>query len=254
MSRITPYRPYVEPLRDVAREAGQAIMRYYRHGAEIMIKEDHSPVTTADLAANDVIVNHLMRLSPQIPIISEESDPIEITTSRYWLVDPLDGTKSFIKKTGQFTVNIALIDHGVPCGGIIYAPCDDASYFTGQDGYAYKQVGQSLPYQIKTRAIPKEGAVVIASQTHRSKETDSYINTLPQVTGCITASSSIKFCLLAEAKADIYPRFGPTMAWDTAAGHAILQAAGGVVKKTDGSLFTYHSDQLPNPHFIAYGR
>ena len=171
----------------------------------------------------------------------------------FWLIDPLDGTKSYIKRKGDFTVNIAMIQNDKPVGGVIYAPLSKTSYFTAEDGLAYKQVDNGEVVRISVKEPSEEGLVVVASLSHRNEETDSYINSLGKVKEIVPASSSLKFCLVAEGVADIYPRLGPTMEWDTGAGHAILNAAGGRVEMVDGSDFVYRKKDkgLLNPNFVA---
>lgn len=247
-----PYTPYADQLIHIARRAGEIIMEYYKQPLDVQHKDDASPVTAADLAANRYIVQELTTLTPHIPIISEENTATDneavLGNRLFWLVDPLDGTKSFIKRTGEFTVNIALIEEGKPVGGVVYVPVQDNCYATGVDGKAYKNEHE----MIHVRTPPTEGLIVIASHSHRSPETDAYIATL-KVASLLSASSSLKFCLVAEGKADVYPRFGRTMEWDTAAGHAVLLAAGGRVDQLDGTALSYGKSSLDNPHFIAKG-
>lgn len=230
-------------------------MGFYDGKIEVMTKQDESPVTAADLAANKYIVESLQKLSPDIAIVSEENTGQENEKAKkaglFWLVDPLDGTKSYIKKTGEFTVNIALIKDGVAIGGAIFVPAQNKGYFVAEDGNSYKQEKDGLPTEIRVRPIPEEGVTVVASASHRTKETDDFIKKLDKVANIVSASSSLKLCLIAEGKADIYPRFGRTMEWDIAAGHAILSAAGGLIKNADGSKFVYGKDDLANPYFIA---
>lgn len=249
------YTPYTNAIKDIATEAGALIMEYYQGKIAVEIKDDSSPVTIADKTANNFIVEKLKTLTPQIPIISEENPEAEnIKASKstlFWLVDPLDGTKSYIKKTGDFTVNIALIENGSPVGGVVYVPAKNICYFTDEHGYAQKQENGGTSQRIVVRLVPAEGATIVASLSHRTEETDAYINSLPKVASLVSAASSIKFCLVAEGMADIYPRFGRTMEWDTAAGHAVLNAAGGMVTNIDGSAFLYGKDGLDNPYFIA---
>lgn len=250
-----PYKQYADRILEIAKKAGDIIMEYYEGKIEVTIKEDESPVTLADLAANKYICAELARLSPGIPVVSEENtleDNIKASENGlFWLVDPLDGTKSFIKKSGQFTVNIALIEKDKPIGGAIYVPVDGNSYFVGKDGSAYKQIDGQAAIKINVRKPQDSGLIVVASQSHRTPETDEYINKLKNVSDLVSASSSLKFCLVAEGAADIYPRFGRTMEWDTGAGHAILVAAGGVMENIDGTPFKYCKEIFANPYFIA---
>lgn len=255
------YAPFVKPLLDVAVHAGERILDFYDDEIDVTFKEDDSPLTKADIAANDIIVAALKELRPAFPIISEEGHqdgqhPGEI----FWLVDPLDGTKSFINKTGEFTVNIGLIENGKPVLGIIYVPVSKTLYYTGEDGHAYKRV-DGVDELISVRKKPEAGLTVVASKSHRNAQTDEYIQTL-DVNDFKPSSSSLKFCLLAEGSADIYPRFGPTMEWDTAAAHAILLAAGGYMEQPGGAPFAYGKTQSNDPslekdylntYFIAWG-
>ena len=251
------YEKHASEIYYITKKAGEIIMSFYSGKIEVMLKGDESPVTAADLAANAYIVRQLKELTPDIPIVSEENDHQENERAgkheKFWLVDPLDGTKSYIKRTGEFTVNVALIENNEPVGGAIYVPAKQVGYFTAEDKRAYKQEGSNLPIEIRVRPQPEDGLVVVASQSHRTTETDDYINSLPKVKELLSASSSIKLCLVAEGKADIYPRFGRTMEWDIGAGHAILKAAGGVVENVDGSKFTYSKKNFANPYFIAKG-
>lgn len=246
--------PYADAVLDIAIHAGKLIMEYYsgNKAMHVTSKEDLSPVTAADVEANDYIVSALQALMPDIPVIAEENETQATPGDNFWLVDPLDGTKSFISKSGEFTVNIGLIKSGVPVFGVIYVPAQHVSYFIASDGIPYKRDANGNTTPIATRKIPAEGMVVVASKSHRTPETDAYINTLP-VASLISAASSLKFCLVAEGKADIYPRFGRTMEWDTAAGHAIVLAAGGTVETVDGKPLGYSKPDFANPHFIVKG-
>jgi 3'(2'), 5'-bisphosphate nucleotidase len=236
---------------ELAKQAGKIIMSHYGSisagdtGHEL--KDDNSPVTIADKEANDLIVKGLTESFPHIPVISEEGDKNRGNASTFFLVDPLDGTKEFIKGTGHFTVNIGLIADLRAFMGVIYAPTTGNCYYT--DGkHAYKD-GK----EIKCRKAPLDGLVVVASKSHRTKETDDFIKTL-KVKELINAGSSLKLCLVAEGKADIYPRFGRTMEWDTAAGHAIINAAGGSLTHTDGAEFLYGKNEIyENGWFIGRG-
>ncbi len=249
------YSNYASQVYYITKKASEIIMEFYSGKIEVLIKEDESPVTPADLAANKFIVEQLAEMAPDIPIVSEENDADENAKAAkakiFWLVDPLDGTKSYIKKTDEFTVNIALIEGGVPVGGAIFLPAKNVGYFTAEDGNAYKQEQDGLPTEIRVRPVPEDGLTVIASHSHRAPETDEFIESLRLVKGIISAASSMKFCLVAEGAADIYPRFGRTMEWDIAAGHAILNAAGGQITKIDGSEMEYGKEGLDNPYFIA---
>ena len=245
------------PLLDIARSAGQQIMRIYATEFTVQMKEDKSPVTDADYAAHQVIVADLKRITPDLPVLSEESADIPFAERRrwdsYWLVDPLDGTKEFINKNGDFTVNIALIQGGVPVVGVVHMPVTGMSYYgcVGVGAFKRDQDGQASP--IKVRGLmPGKPVKVVASRSHRGELLDGYLAKLgPHET--VSRGSSLKFCLVAEGLADVYPRLGPTSEWDTGAGHAVLLAAGGQVIGMDGKPLPYNSkESLLNPHFIAY--
>lgn len=250
-----PYKNYANEILKIAKNAGDIILEIYNSNIDVQYKDDNSPVTDADIAANEYIVKSLKKLTPEINIVTEEEsthiDNKLLEDKLFWLIDPLDGTKSFIKKTGEFTVNIALINNKIPVGGVVYVPVKDITYFVDEDGKAYKKEGDNNKANINVRKIPKAGAIVVASLSHRTQETDDFINNIEKVDKIIPAASSLKFCLVAEGKADIYPRFGRTMEWDTGAGHAVLSAAGGKVINPDGSDFTYCKDDFANGYFIA---
>lgn len=241
-----------QALLDTARRAAERIMHFYAEGHSVEHKEDKSPVTDADHAANEIIVSALAKLTPEIPVVAEESahtHTLDVSGHpRFWLVDPLDGTKSFIKRTGEFTVNMGLIENGVPVWGVIVIPAKDIIYYTGAGGGAYRQAGE----KISVRIPPAQGITVVASQSHYSPATDQYLKEY-KVAEFIQANSSLKFCKVAEGEADLYPRFGTTMEWDTAAGDAILRAAGGRVEHPDGKAFTYGKPEFRNGNFVAYG-
>ena len=256
------YSTFVKPIIDIITNAGDIILQYYDNNIESTIKDDDSPVTKADIAANDYIVSELEKLS-DITIVSEEGINSTVDKNQtFWLVDPLDGTKGFIKHTDEFTVNIGLIENQKPIFGAVYIPVTKELYFTGEDGKAYKTVDGGSEQLINVRDVPDDGMTVVASKSHMTDETKEYIDKL-NVKDFAAASSSLKFCLLAEGKADIYPRFGYTMEWDTAAAHAVLLAAGGSLEKTDGSEFVYAktTNNYPdteknylNTFFIAWGK
>jgi 3'(2'), 5'-bisphosphate nucleotidase len=252
-----PYKKHASEIYYITKKAGEIIMGYYSGKIHVMSKNDDSPVTHADMDANKYIVSELNALTPDIPVVSEENSEEEnkkaAKNGLFWLVDPLDGTKGFIKKTDQFTVNIALIENGKSVGGAIYLPAKNIGYFTAEDGNAYKQDGNNFPVQIRVRPQPEDGITVVASHSHRTPETDAYINSLKNVKETVSAASSIKLCLVAEGKADVYPRFGRTMEWDIGAGQAILEAAGGKVLNVDGSPFLYGKRGFENPNFVASG-
>lgn len=229
-------------------------MGYFNGGFEKSQKADNSPVTEADVAANQLITAALQQLTPHIPIIAEEDEaPLtDIRHERFWLVDPLDGTRAFVAGEPEFTVNIALIEQGIPILGVIYSPADKVMYYGDVTEGAFKQKEAAPPKKIHVREKPVEGLTVVRSKSHPSAKTEAFLNSLT-IKELIPGSSSVKFCQVAEGSADIYPRFGRTMEWDTAAGHAILNAAGGYVLTANGAPLTYGKPGYENPHFIAYG-
>lgn len=248
-----------------ALEAGQAILAIYRSGHAITLKQDLSPVTIADQQAEDIILRHLLRDFPEIPIVAEESVEAgnipDIAGRSFFLVDPLDGTREFIDHRDEFTVNIAYIVEGAPVAGIVYAPALGLA-FTGEDGKAEKltvdaDFAVSRRQPILARKAARE-LLALASRRHGSARTDEFMAE-NAITACTTIGSSLKFCLLAEGTADVYPRFTRTMEWDTAAGDAVLRAAGGKTVTLDGNPLTYgKTDQsedsdFANPNFISWG-
>jgi 3'(2'), 5'-bisphosphate nucleotidase len=246
-------------VKTIAREAGQVILRFYTDSvSSTHIKADGSPVTAADHAAEGVILPALHHLTPDIPIISEEQHAAgaspELQHGTFWLVDPLDGTRSYIDRTGEFTVNIGLIHDGVPVLGVIFLPVDGDLYAAAGPGTAVHCPDGRHEKPISARLPPAEGLTVLCSRSHGDRDVlDRYLAD-KTVADRRPSSSSLKFCLLAAGLADIYPRFGPTSEWDTAAGHAILLAAGGSVETPDGKSLTYAKPRFLNPDFIAYGR
>ncbi len=244
-----------EQVKDIAREAGAAIMPFFKvQNLGINTKLDDSPVTEADFSAHKVIEQHLAELTPDIPLLSEESE--EHTKrqrrkwSRYWLVDPLDGTKEFIAGKPEFSVNIALIDQGKPVFGVIYAPVFDSLYFAGDGAGAWKQVGQDSADSIQTKPPTSTFLVTISSRTRREPVKQLLEPIKPYE--FLIAGSSLKMCYIAEGEVDIYPRLGATSEWDTAAAQIILQQAGGAVLNKQLKPLTYNQrDTLINPHFLA---
>ncbi len=244
-------------LKPVMRRAGEEIMDIYRVGAKPNFKEDGSPVTLADKRSEEIILKALKRLLPEIPVISEE-DPKSHTLdvhSKYFLVDPLDGTKGFLDFDGRgsFTVNIGLISNGDPLLGLIYVPVTKQMFFGISKSGSYIEEKEGFIKPIKVRVSDWDGAIAVASEKHRSQKTDQWLKN-KNITDVVSASSSMKFCSLAKGEADVYPRFGPTMEWDTAAGHAILLGAGGFVTLGDGkTVLRYGKKNYRNGDFIAWG-
>lgn len=245
-------------LTTLIREAGEAVMAVYATDFAVSSKDDRSPVTKADTDAEAVITRGLKEITPDIPLIAEEAASAgnipDIGDRRFWLVDPLDGTKEFLNRNGEFTVNIALIEDGRPVIGLVLAPALDTLY-TGIVGEgAWKKSGQDDAEVIRVRDVPDQGLTIVASRRHGDPETLNSFLAGRTVNEHISAGSSLKFCLLAEGKADIYPRFGRTMEWDTAAGQAVLEAAGGLVTDTGGKPLAYGKGPIyENPFFIGWG-
>lgn len=228
-------------------------MTYYQAGHETRRKDDNSPVTDADVKSNELITKELLALAPHIPVVAEEDEEApKQGHGLFWLVDPLDGTRAFIRGEPEFTVNIGLICNGVPVLGVIYAPPQDLLYYGIQGSGAFRQHGNAAPVSIGVRPVPPEGLTVVKSKSHPSPATTAYLEKL-KVHEMIAGSSSFKFCMVADGSADIYPRFGRTMEWDTAAGHAILAAAGGRVETAEGEPLTYGKQGYENPFFIGFG-
>lgn len=239
----------------IALSAGRAIMEvYHDDDFEVELKQDSSPLTRADLASHRVITEELSRAFADLPVLSEESGSVSLEQRqewlRYWLVDPLDGTKEFIKRNGEFTVNIALIEGGSPVLGVVHAPALDRLYW-GYDSSAWCRQGKESARAL--RVIRKDEIhpfKVVASRSHRSAELDRFLATLPPH-DCVAMGSSLKLCLVAEGQAHLYPRIGVTMEWDTAAADAIVRAAGGSVTTLDGEPLRYNKKDLHNPYFLA---
>lgn len=244
----------------IAKEAGKIIMKIYEQGFDVEIKEDESPVTTADLAANAYIEKELNKLSVTYPILSEESEKISFEErakrETYWLVDPLDGTKEFIKHSDNFTVNIALVHRNKSILGVIYAPALDVSYIASKGNGSYKQVAKEGLSQIKTRKISSP-AIFACSSSHPGKALGEFLNDYKEEYGdyeLISMGSSLKMCMVAEGSADLYPRLWLTSEWDTAAAHCIVDEAGGKLVQTDMSPLLYNTkDSLLNPFFLTIG-
>jgi 3'(2'), 5'-bisphosphate nucleotidase len=253
----------LQPVSVIAREAGAAILEVYRrddHG--VQRKADESPLTAADLAAHHLIHSALRALTPELPVLSEESAAVpwslRQTWSRYWLVDPLDGTKEFINRNGEFTVNIALVDNGVPVLGIVYVPTLDLLYSGAQGLGALKEErGQRMRITTAQLVPGQKQLRVVASRRHGGDELEAWLARLrvrfPKLE-LVSMGSSLKICLVAEGRADIYPRLAPTSEWDTAAAQAVLEAAGGILTDTAFQPYRYNrKEELLNPHFLAMG-
>jgi 3'(2'), 5'-bisphosphate nucleotidase len=242
----------------LAREAGNAIMAEYTEAnPTVEYKQDSSPLTHADLASHQVILSGLLRLSPDWPVLSEESAEVPFDQREswqyFWMVDPLDGTKEFLRRNGEFTVNIALMEGNAPILGVVYAPAVDKLYFAARGSGAFKVDGELIS-QIKATRARNATVRTVVSRSHCTQEEN-----LDRLTGgahsheVIAMGSSLKFCLVAEGTADMYPRIGPTMEWDMAAAHCILREAGGVVTDLEGNAMRYNKPELRNSGFLARG-
>ncbi len=250
-------------LLNIAIDSGREILKIYDNEIIVNSKEDKSPITQADINANNLIVSRLKKLEPNIPILSEESLVSwekRKEWKKYWLIDPLDGTKEFINRNGEFTVNISLIENNYPIFGIIYSPIKSALYYAIKNNGSYKLKTNtnlsSLNYfnRINTSNEKKTTTIIIGSRSHSSKDFNFWIEKKFKNFELISIGSSLKFCLIAEGEADIYPRMGPTSEWDIAAGHIILEEAGGKLKSFDNKDILYNTkENILNPHFIAYG-
>ena len=253
----------LDTLLRIAKTAGNAILSVYQRAGDIdvTIKDDNSPLTEADRDAHEIIIAELKRFTPSIPILSEESDGTSVderlSWSRYWLVDPLDGTKEFIKRNGEFTVNIALINNGAPELGVVHVPVTNISYLgkTGVGAWKVAATGEADAISITNFDLNPGQVRIVASRSHSGDLLDQLINTMEAELGkaeVVSMGSSLKICLLAEGKADIYPRLAPTSEWDTAAAHAVLAAAGGDIVDTEFQALRYNQkESMLNPHFIA---
>ena len=266
MSNSGPVDKLLADIVALAHTAGKGIMEVYqRVDFGQTSKADDSPLTLADMASHHAIVEGLAACTPDIPVLSEEAANIDYETrslwSRYWLVDPLDGTKEFIKRNGEFTVNIALIENGCPVLGVVYAPVLDVCYYGAQGVGAFKFSGsdfsptcrvETRPTPIRVAAqVPGEAIKVVASRSHSDARTQALLERLGPHES-ISMGSSLKLCLVAEGKAHFYPRLGPTMEWDTAAAHAVVNEAGGKVCDRDGAELHYNKPDLHNPEFFVY--
>jgi len=247
--------PRLQTLVRIVRAAGGVVMRHYEAGCDARIKTDRSPVTDADEEAEKLILAELAAAFPGVPVVAEEeaaAGRIAAVGSRFFLVDPVDGTKEFIKRGGEFTVNIGEIVDGEPVSGVVLAPAI-GRLFVGAVGEGAFELSGNAIRDIACRAPDADGLVAVSSRSHPDAKTDELLKTLP-IKGHTNAGSSLKFCLVAAGEADIYPRAGQTMEWDTAAGHAVLRAAGGKVTNWDGTPFVYGKPDFRNGPFIARGR
>jgi 3'(2'), 5'-bisphosphate nucleotidase len=248
----------LEQVSAIARAAGVEILEVYASGSVVAsTKADSSPLTVADLRAHTLIVARLAQLTPGVPILSEEAADTPFSErsgwQRYWLVDPLDGTREFLARNGQFTVNIALIERHAPALGVVHVPVTDTTYLGCPGTGAWRARPAGPPEAIRVAPHSATPLRVVGSRSHRGDSLDSFLDRAGPHQ-LVPVGSSLKFCLVAEGEADVYPRLGPTSEWDTAAAHAVLMAAGGTVSRLDGAPLAYNTRaELINPHFVAYG-
>lgn len=238
-----------------AEAAGREILAVYAETIEVREKNDRSPVTAADERAERVIIDHLERCAPGVAVVAEESVAAghipDVGDQPFFLVDPLDGTREFISRNGEFTVNIALIENATPVVGVVHLPALGETFWTAGDGTAWRERAGAEREPIACRE-PGASLVVVASRSHRDASTEEFLAGFP-VGELIAAGSSLKLCRVAEGAADMYPRIGRTMEWDIAAGHAVLAAAGGQLLTVDGTPLAYGKPGFDNPHFVAWG-
>lgn len=246
----------IDDIVDIASAAADEILKIYNTDFEIENKDDASPLTAADMAAHNVIIRQLRELTPEIPILSEESISVPFETRRgwprYWLVDPLDGTREFIKRNDEFTVNIALIEHHSPVLGVVQIPATGDCYYAAVGQGSFKRPFGKEPTRLRTRTTQADRIVVAGSRSHGTDRQRSFFASLGENTEIISAGSSLKFCLVAEGRVDIYPRFGPTSEWDTAAAQCVVNDAGGLVTDLHLQPLQYNrEDSLINPEFLV---
>lgn len=250
---------WLDPVRALAAQASERILEIYATAFEVTAKDDNSPLTAADLAAHRAIVTGLQKLTPGIPVLSEESAAVPFSERsnwrRYWLVDPLDGTKEFVQRNGQFTVNIAFIEGHEPVFGVVRVPVTGACYFAARGHGAFREKPGQPPQPIGVRPLRAgEPVRVVGSKSHGGPKLQQFAAKLGAYE-LVTIGSSLKFCQVADGSADVYPRFGPTSEWDTAAAQAIVEVAGGRVASAEtGEPLRYNThESLLNPYFIVYG-
>jgi 3'(2'),5'-bisphosphate nucleotidase len=252
----------IEALLAAAVAAGRAALDIYRDGFTVTRKADQSPVTAADHAAEKIILEHLARVAPGVPVVAEEAvaaGSIPQVREEFFLVDPLDGTKEFIHRNGEFTVNIALIRRRLPAIGVVYAPVGGVLYAGNVDtakafrcAHPTDATTSGTREPMRVRTVPAAGVTAVVSRSHSNPDTEAYLDHY-RISDRVSVGSSLKFCLLAAGEADLYPRLGPTMEWDTAAGHAVLAAAGGKVLAPGGGPLAYGKPDFRNSSFIASG-
>ena len=247
----------VEPIVALAEDAGRAILEVYSTDFDVQEKEDDSPLTQADLASHRWIDAGLKSLTPEIPVISEESGLPDFAErrqwQRYWIVDPLDGTKEFVNRNGEFTVNIALIEDNRPVLGVVHVPVQGKTYVGCKGIGAQRRDGDNAPVTIEVAGTSASPARIVGSRSHRGASLDAFLEAIGEH-DMVPMGSSLKFCVIAEGGADLYPRLGPTSEWDTAAAQAVVEQAGGSVVTLDGKPMKYNTKaDILNPHFFVIG-
>lgn len=257
---VQDYQHHLHAVIAIAKSAGDAIMQVYSTDFNVVSKSDNSPLTQADVAAHNIIVDSLKSLTPDLPSLSEESETVSSDVrnewQRYWLIDPLDGTREFVKRNGEFTVNIALIDQHKPVLGVVYAPVKELLYFASLQNGAYRQQGNQAAERIHIKKFDASKPVIAGSRSHQDHKFVNFIQNIEMNLGVkpelISIGSSLKICLVADGSVDVYPRLGPTFEWDTAAGHCVLNEAGGDIVDMQGNTLRYNTKpSLLNPFFFA---
>ncbi|MGA7802461.1 MAG: 3'(2'),5'-bisphosphate nucleotidase CysQ [Gammaproteobacteria bacterium] len=254
--RLEPCQ-FLDAVNDLARDAGRRILEIYHTDFDVEQKDDRSPLTAADMAAHNAIVAGLQVLDPAIPTLSEESAGVPFAERSqwdcYWLIDPLDGTREFVKRNGEFTVNIALIRNGEPVLGVVHVPVSGVSYYGCRGQGAFRQTAGAPPEPIRVREHPADPLMVAGSRSHAGDSLKRFLGNMGEYE-IISMGSALKLCLVAEGKADIYPRLGPTSEWDTAAAQCVVEEAGGRVTDTEMNTLRYNTkDSLLNPFFLVFG-
>lgn len=246
----------IPAVKKIAEQAAEAILAVYDTDFSVKNKDDQTPLTEADMASHKSICAGLKALSPDIPILSEESADISYAVrsswDEYWLIDPLDGTREFVKRNGEFTVNIALIKQQRPVLGVVHVPVTGVCYFAAEGLGAFKQDADNDAVEIRSKETNGTSFIVAGSRSHGSEQQQRFFTSLGENVEVIAIGSSLKLCLVAEGQVDIYPRFGPTSEWDTAAAHCVVEQAGGLVSDTSLQALKYNTkDSFLNPHFLA---
>ena len=257
---IAELNTLIDPVIDIAQDAGELILQVYRNEFDVEIKNDGTPLTIADQRSHDLICKRLLELTPNIPVLSEESHSVSYAERQqwktYWLVDPLDGTKEFVKRSGEFSVNIALLVENVPVLGVVYTPTKQWTHWGVHNQGAWKQIGHNAPQAIQAKPYTGGKATVVASKSHGQDKLELFLNNLAVKEGDYDVKhmgSALKICLVAEGLGDIYPRLGLTSEWDTAAADIVIREAGGRIIQTNGKTVVYNKKNTLNPYFLAVG-